>query len=605
MNTELEQLRGTLEAAAGLREADLRLENIQLVNVYSGEIYPASVTIYDGIITGINAPSEYPVKEVIDGEGQYAVPGFIDTHVHIETTLLTPEALGALIVPWGTTSLFVDAMEIANVAGIEGLKALIKDSEQLPFRLFLEIPSRVPTAPGLETTGGVLGAAEVTGLLDLKQSLSLGELDPSKIWASLGDASPGDAERGTAGRDEYLLKILAALERGKICNGHAIGLDPLALNVYAAAHLADDHESVRGEELLDRLRLGIAALIREGSSERNTEELIRAVLEKKLPTGDIMFCTDDKHANDIAAEGHISFNIQKAIDLGLDPVKAIQIATINGAKHFHMDHLIGSISPGRAADMVLLRDLKKIKPALVFKAGKIAARDGRAENAGQKTYPENLFHTIKVSPELSPAKFIIKVPEEKCSADSKVECRVISLIPDQIINKEIHQWMDVKDGQVRPDLSRDILKLAVIERYGKNGRVSTTLVKGFCLEGGALASSVSHDHHNIVVVGTNDEDMYAAVMELAVLQGGFAAARDGEILDSLALPLAGLMSILPACEVMDRMNHLNAAARGMGCPLPAPFMTLSFISLPTVPELGLTDYGLIDVMGHRVTELFV
>jgi adenine deaminase len=600
MNADLERLRETLKAAAGLREADLRLENIQLVNVYSGEIYPASVTVYDGIITGVNAPAEYPVKEIIDGEGQYAVPGFIDTHVHIETTLLTPEALGALIVPWGTTSLFVDAMEIANVAGIEGLKALIKDSEKLPFRLFLEIPSRVPTAPGLETTGGTLGAGEVTELLNLKQSLSLGELDPSKVWASFEDAG-----KNTAGRDEYLLKILAALERGKICNGHAIGLDPRALNVYAAAHLADDHESVRGEELLDRLRLGVAALIREGSSERNAEELIGAVLEKNLPTGDIMFCTDDKHANDIAAEGHISFNIQKAVDMGLDPVKAIQMATINGAKHFHLDHLIGSISPGRAADMVLLRDLKKIKPSLVFKAGKIAARDGRAENAVQKTYPENLFHTVKTPPGLSPARFVINVPEEKRFAGDRVKCRVISLIPDQIINKEIHEWMDVKDGQILPDLSRDILKLAVIERYGKNGRVSVALVKGFRLEGGALASSVSHDHHNIVVAGVNDKDMYAAVMELAGLQGGFAAARDGAILDSLALPLAGLMSVLSACEVMEKMNRLNAAARGMGCPFSAPFMALSFISLPTVPELGLTDYGLIDVMGHRVTDLFV
>jgi adenine deaminase len=314
-----------------------------------------------------------------------------------------------------------------------------------------------------------------------------------------------------------------------------------------------------------------------------------------------MFCTDDKHANDIAAEGHISFNIQKAVDLGMDPVKAIQIATINGARHFRVDHLIGSLSPGRAADMALLRDLGRIKPSAVFKAGKPVAREGRALGTLRpKSYPEDLFHTLKIPSDLSPERFKIAAPGK-----GSFTCRVISLVPDQIINDEIHERMEAPDGEIRSDLSRDILKLAVVERYGKNGRIAAALVKGFALKEGALASSVSHDHHNVVVVGTDDGDMCAAVEELARLQGGFAAVIGGRVLDSLALPLGGLMSVLPASEVMERMNRLNALVRDMGCSLKAPFMTLSFISLPTVPVLGLTDYGLIDVMNHRVTGLFV
>ncbi len=583
MSTENKTARllSQLEASAGDRVLDLRIENTLLVNVYTGEIYPASIDIYDGVVVGINNPARKAV-EIFDANGHYALPGFIDTHVHIETTLLTPEALASVIVPWGSTSLCVDAMEIANVAGIDGLLALIKDADMLSFRLFLEIPSRVPTAPGLETTGGVLGVDEVAELLDLEEAVSLGELDPSKILAR---------------RPEYLEKILHALDRGKICNGHAIGLDAIALNIYATAHLSDDHESVHFEELLDRLRVGIVPLIREGSSERNIDELVRGVVKHGLSTHTMMFCTDDKHVNDIVNEGHISYNVQRAIDLGLEPVQAIQMATLNAAKHFRMEHKIGSITPGRYADILLIENLREIRPTFVFKGGRCVAAHGKAVLCPPKSYPEKLFHTVTLPDTFSSVSFAI---ETKGTA---AKCRVISLIQDQIINKEIQAWIPVKDGQLHADPETDILKLAVVERYGKNGRVSTALVKGFKLKCGALASSVSHDHHNIVVVGTNDRDMYEAVRELGRLEGGFAAVKDGSILGSLALPLAGLMSTLPAEEVMDKMNILNEIVREMGCTMNAPFMALSFISLPTVPELGLTDFGLIDVMDHRITNL--
>ncbi len=584
MQYDLTEFKKELEAASGLREADLVLENIRLVDVYTNEIHPASLAIYNSRIIAINPPKGYPAKLRIDGKNQFAVPGFIDTHIHIETTLLTPEALSEVIVPWGTTTLFVDAMEIANVAGIDGLLSLIKDSEKLPFRIFLEVPSRVPTAPGLETAGAVLGVEEVKTLLQLDETLSLGELDPSKILGI---------------REEYLEKILATLASRRICNGHAIGLSPAELNIYAAGHLADDHECVTFEELKDRLRVGICALVREGSSERNTEQLMRGVIENELPIENLMFCTDDKHVNDIFREGHISFNMQKSINLGLDPLAAIKMATINAAKHFHVESMLGSLTPGRYADIVLLDDIYQIEPSRVFKGGKLVAENGIAFPAVSKFYPANLFETVRLSASLSAESF--QIP----ASGKRALCRIIALIPDQIINREEHEWMQIQNGQIEAAPDRDILKLAVVERYGKNGRVSTALVRGFGLKKGALASSVSHDHHNIVVVGCNDQDMLFAAKTLREINGGFVAVCDGQIVNALPLPLAGLMSTLPAREVMERMNQLNESSRELGITMASPFMTLSFISLPTVPELGLTDYGLINVHDHCITNLIL
>ncbi|HRY20643.1 MAG TPA: amidohydrolase family protein, partial [Flexilinea sp.] len=347
MAHDIESFKQELKAAGGKCKVDLILENIRLVDVYTSEIRPASLAIFNGRIVALDPASDFQAFQRIDGNGMFAVPGFIDTHMHIETTLLTPEALAEAITPWGTTSLFVDAMEIANVAGKDGLSALIKDSDRLPFRIYLEIPSRVPTAPGLETTGGTIGVDETKDLFKLEETVSLGELDPAKVLEY---------------KDEYLEKILSAYEARRICNGHAIGLTPEELNVYATGHLSDDHETVTYEELLNRLRVGIPTLIREGSSERNVEELIRGIIEHNLPTDNLMFCTDDKHVNDIFREGHISYNIQKSIQMGLDPIEAIKMATIHAARHFHLEHKIGSLTPGRFADIVLLPDLKEIKP---------------------------------------------------------------------------------------------------------------------------------------------------------------------------------------------------------------------------------------------------
>lgn len=576
------QLKKDIKAASGEIKLDLLLKNCKLVNVYTDEIYEASIGIYNKKIVCINPGSDFKCKEEIDCNGAYAVPGFIDSHVHIETTLLTPDSLGEVIIPWGTTSMCVDPMEIANVSGIDGLKALVDGADNLPFRFFLEVSSRVPTAPGLETTGGVLGVEEVKKLLNMDIAISLGELDPSKILGI---------------KEEYLEKIADSLNLGKVCNGHAIGLGERDLNIYATGHLSDDHESVNYEELLSRLRLGIKPIIREGSSERNVEELVKGIVKDGISTENMLFCTDDKHVNDIHNEGHISYNIQKSINLGMKPIDAIKIATINAAKHLRIEDMVGSLTPGRFADIVLLEDLNKIKPLKVLKDGKILFDEKGYKGVVKREYAKELFQTVTISKDFSKDKFIIE------AKGKRAKCRVISLIKDQIINNEIIEWMDIKDGKIKTDISRDIAKLSVVERHGKNGKVGNGLVKGFGLKKGALASSVSHDHHNIVVVGTNDLDMEVAVKEIEKIQGGFVLAVDGKVVDSLPLPLGGLMTTLPAMEVMKKIEVLNKNVLDTGCDMQAPFMSLSFISLPTVPQLGLTDFGLIDVLNHKIIDL--
>lgn len=582
MNRQLNFLKEELLAASGKIKADMHIKNVRIMDVYTETIYPGSLVIKNGKIVASSPSWQVEADQEYDGGGRIAIPGFMDTHVHIETTLLTPEALSSAIVPWGTTTLFVDAMEIANVIGIKGLRALLENTADLPFRIFMEVPSRVPTAPGLETTGGVLGVKEVDELLGDENAVSLGELDPEKVLNL---------------KDEYLEKILCARRKNKICNGHAIGLDWDQLNVYSAAGLSDDHESVTYSELFDRLRLGIKALVREGSTERNLDTLMKGVIDNQLPTEDLLFCTDDKHVNDITREGHISYNVQQSIDLGLSPVKAIKIATLNAAKHFRLDHQLGSLSPGRFADLLLIEDPNRIEPVAVFKDGVLVAENGKLLQTYKGDYPDFLNTTVKLSPDFSSADF--HVPAD---GDASL-VRVINLYSDQIINYQTQETLKGVKGKLQIDSKRDILKLSVVERYGKNGQVGTGFVRGFKIRSGAIASSVSHDHHNIVVVGTNDEDMWAAVKELERHQGGFAAVDQGVVRGVLPLPIGGLMSPLPAAEVMEKMEKLNDQVHQMGSDLPSPFMTLSFVSLPTVPELGLTDKGLISVKDHQIVPL--
>lgn len=582
-----EEIKNTIEAGLGKYACDLKIENIKLVNVFSGEVYKTDIYIKNKRIVSIDPSADLDAKEIIDGKGRYALPGLIDAHMHFESTMLSPEALASVVVPQGTTTLCADLMEIANVAGEKGLRAMLQSMSRLPYRMLIEVSSRVPTAPGLETTGAVLGAEEVAQIMDWEESVSLGELDPSKILFV---------------KDEYIHKIADTLSRRKLVNGHAIGRLGQELNVYASSGISDDHECVNVNEMIERLKVGMKVFIREGSSERNVDELIKGVLEKKLDTSNLMFCTDDKHAREIQVEGHINYNVSRAIELGLDPMKSVQMATVNTAKHFRMEDEIGSITPGRLADIILVEDWHDMKPDIVIFEGNVVAQNGElVKECKVEDYPDWLKHTVILKNPVTPESF--EVPSKKMEGTTKIH--VIEMIPRQIINNHIIKDVSVKNGMIQVDLEQDILKLAVVERYGKNGNIGIGFVQGFELKKGALAYSMSHDHHNIVVVGTNDEDMALAVNEVVRLNGGLSVACDGKILNSMELPIGGLMSEKPAEEVMAQLDILNEDAKKLGCNMDAPFMSLSFISLPTVPELGLTDKGLVDVLAHQLIELEV
>lgn len=580
-----EEIKNTIETGLGMHTCDLKIENVKLVNVFSGEVYPTNIYVKNKRIVSIDPSADLEAKKVLDGNGQYALPGLIDAHMHFESTMLSPEALASVVVPQGTTTMCADLMEIANVAGEEGLRAMLQSMNRLPYRMLIEVSSRVPTAPGLETTGAVLGAEEVANIMEWEESVSLGELDPSKILFV---------------KDEYIKKVADTLAKRKLVNGHAIGRLGQELNVYASSGISDDHECVNTNEMIERLKVGMKVFIREGSSERNVDELIRGVIEHQLDTSNLMFCTDDKHAREIQVEGHINYNVSRAIDLGLDPMKAIQIATVNSAKHFRMEDEIGSITPGRLADIILVEDWREIKPSVVIFEGNVVAENGKLlEECKVEEYPEWLKHTVILKNPITAESFA--VPSKKQDGSTKIH--LIDLIPRQIINHHVLEEMQVKNGKIQVNIEKDILKLAVVERYGKNGNVGVGFVRGFELKKGALAYSMSHDHHNIVVVGTNDEDMALAVNEVARLNGGLSVTCGGKILNSMELPIGGLMSEKPAEEVMAQLDILNADAKALGCGMDAPFMSLSFISLPTVPDLGLTDLGLVDVLEHKLIPL--
>lgn len=579
--------------ASGLGEiqCDWKLENVKLVNVFSEEILDTDIYIKDKRIVSIDPSADLKAVNVKNCGGKYAIPGLIDAHMHFESTMLSPEALASVVVPCGTTTMLADLMEIANVAGEEGLREMLKSIEVLPYRMLIEVSSRVPTAPGLETTGAVLGEKEVDGLLEWDKSISLGEMDSSKILITR--------------EKQYIEKILSALKRGKVVNGHAIGRLGQELNVYAASGISDDHECVTLQEMRERLRVGIKVFIREGSTERNVDALVKGIIDNDLPTDNIMFCTDDKHIDDIKAEGHINYNVNRAIELGLNPIKAIKIATINTAKHFRMEEDIGSITPGRFADIIISDSIEKVIPNEVWFEGKLVARHGELTERNEvRKYPDWIKDTVHLKETVTAERFEVLCTNEQID-NGYVNARIIELIKSQIVNNEKIDKLPVESNRVLCDMNKDYLKLAVVERYGKTGGIGVGFVRGFNLKKGAMAYSMSHDHHNIVVVGTNDNDMAVAANCIAEIKGGLCTVEDGKVIASMALPIGGLMSEKSSDKVEEELKMMNESARKIGCSMQAPFMTLSFISLPTVPELGLTDKGLIDVLNHKLVSVIV
>ncbi|MEA2576367.1 MAG: adenine deaminase [Chloroflexia bacterium] len=575
---EAESLKTLLSVARGDAPADLVLTGGQLVNVFTGEIYPAEVAIVGERFAGVSTtPGTYRGKQTIDLAGEYIAPGFMDAHVHIESSMLLPAEYANAVLPHGTTAVVTDPHEIANVYGLDGIRFMLQASEGLPIHVFVMLSSCVP-ATDMETSGARLGVEDLATLRNEERVLGIAEMMNY----------PGVAN----GSDDMVSKALLGHGERKRVDGHAPLVGGTMLQAYAAAGVASDHESVSAEEALQKMRAGMQVLIREGSTARNLDALLPLIT-----TENSRFCswaTDDKQPDDLETQGHIDHNIRQAIKQGLDPVTAIQMATINTARHFGLNDM-GAVAPGYLADLVTFANLQNIQVSRTFASGRLVAEAGHviAPLANKVAPPARGM----MPAQLTEASFRIPAAGRRA--------RVIVALPDQIVTQDCIAEVKVEDGWALADTGRDILKLAVVERHIGTGNVGLGFVQGFHLNAGALASSVAHDSHNVVVVGTNDSDMLLAAQTVIEMGGGLSAARDGEVLARLALPVAGLMSDQPLGPVRDALLVLLQRARELGCPLSNPYMAMAFLALPVIPALKLTDKGLVDVHKFSLVPLFV
>ena len=577
-----------IDCGLGKVPCDLVLRNVKLVNVCSKEIYETDIYIKGKRIVSIEPGAKLTAEKEIDCGGLYALPGFIDGHMHYSSSMINPEAMAQAIVPQGTTTLCVDFMEISNVTGGEIIDVMLENADKLPYRIAIEVPTRVPTAPGLETTGKVIGVEETKKLLGLDATVALGEVAPAKILQRT---------------DDNIQKICDAINMGKVVNGHAVGCNFQELSVYASAGVTDDHEPVEWEEALNRLRLGMHVMVREGSGARNLKMFVENALKLGYSFENTFFCTDDKHITDINEEGHINHNVNLAIKLGVDPMTAISMATINAAKHFRVEQDYGSITPGRFADIILCESIEKVQPkAVYFEGRKVFEKDVMPVAKIERVYPEWVRDTVHFKKPITAESFKVPAPAGKDS----VTVNIAELVDDQIVNKWKTAVLPVKDGLVMRDPENDIMKFAVCERYGKNGNVNVAFVKNFKLKKGAVAYSMSHNHQNVCVLGASDEDMAVAVNEVANIKGGLVTVIDGKVIASMPLRIGGLISEeLEANTIAEQLTAMNESAKETGCTLPAPFMTLSFIAHPAIPELAPTDMGLVDVSKQEFISLIV
>ncbi|MEA2076255.1 MAG: adenine deaminase [Euryarchaeota archaeon] len=561
-----------VNVALGKQKADLVLKNANLVNVCTGEVYETDIAIARDLIVGLGS---YKGKKEIDAQNNYAVPGLIDGHTHIEMSMLSVREFAKAVVPRGTTAVVADPHEIANVLGVEGIKALLAEARTTPLKVFCMAPSCVPStdpALGLETSGAIIGHEEIKELLQLEGVIGLAE-----VMNFVGVI---------AKEEEVWQKIEVTKEFKATIDGHAPLLRGKELNAYVLSGVGSDHESVSYEEAQEKLRLGMRVMVREGSAAKNLSEI--APLLKSVDTRNCMLVTDgDRTLRDLKEEGYLDFVLRRAIEEGVDPVKAVQMCTINTARWFKLDDRIGSISPGKVADVVLLKNLEKFEVETVIVDGKTDWAS-RADYAHK--YPQ-YGESVRIKR--------IKADDFAMTLERRREVRIIRLIEDELLTEEIIEEIS------GIDTARDILKIAVVERHHSSGNIGIGFVKGFGLKSGAVASSIAHDSHNIVVIGANEADMAFACNRLKEIGGGIVLCDGNTVTSELALPIAGLMSNETRDYVAQKQRELEERITEMGCKLQAPFITMSFLALPVIPKLKITDKGLVDVETREIVDIFV
>ena len=593
VRTELWQVFPELiDVALGRLKADLVIKGVTLVNVFTGELQEGIDIAVRKDRIALVGKADHAIgagTNVIRAEGLYAAPGFIDAHVHVESAMVTFSEFARAVVPHGTTSIFADPHEIANVLGLRGLRMVWEESRELPLKVFLCVPSCVPASrPEFETAGAELGPDEVREALSWPGVVALGEVMNYP---------------GVLAKEEGLLeKIRASLRAGKAVEGHSDNIVGRELCAYASAGISSCHEATGPIEAAERLRLGMYAMMREGSAWRDLAACIKAITEMGLDHRRAVLVTDDRHPEDLLEEGHMDHVIRRAIEEGVDPVKAIQMATINPAEHYGLDHYIGAVGPGRAADIVLLSDLETVEVDMVISDGFLVARNGTMMvRPVKKPYPEEAKRTVRLHKALEPSDFELKVK----APDGPVKAHVIGVEEGKATTRHLIEEVEVSGGLIRPDPAHDIALVAVVERHRATGNIGRGLVKGFGLRSGAVASTVAHDSHNLVVMGVDTADMALAANKVAECGGGMAVADKGRILALLELPVAGLMSEEPIEVVAEKVRKLGRAWRELGCEMESPFMTLSLIALPVIPELRITDKGLVDTVEFKLIKSII
>jgi adenine deaminase len=575
--------RALVDVAVGRRPAGLVIRDGRWVCVQSGEILEhTDIAILGERIAYVGPDAGHAIGDataVIDAQGRYLVPGLLDGHMHIESGMLTVTGFVHAVLPHGTTGMFVDPHEIANIFGLDGVRMMVDEAGVQPIHVWVQMPSCVPSAPGLETPGAVLGPDEVRQAMTWPGVIGLGEMMNF---------------RAVIAGDRRLHEEMAAThDAGKVIGGHYASPDlGLPFHGYVAGGPADDHEGTRLEDAIARVRQGMRAMLRYGSAWHDVAAQVKAITERGLDSRHFMLVTDDSHSGTLVNEGHMDRVVRHAMACGLAPMQALQMATLNTAEHFGLSRDVGQIAPGRYADVLLVEDLADFKAEVVVARGRLAAENGvlRIETP-EFAYPTEVRNSVRLGHALTAGDFDLPAPEGE-----KVRAHVIGVIENQAPTHHLELELTPAGGRLRADLTQDLAKVALVERHRATGQVQVGLVKGFGLNRPcAIASTVAHDSHHMIVVGTDDADMAQAANELAAVGGGQVVVSRGKVLALLELPIAGLMSDAPASHVAAQAQAVLAGFRDCGCQLNNANMQLSLLALVVIPELRISDMGLVDV----------
>ncbi|NPE27867.1 adenine deaminase [Methanococcoides sp. SA1] len=564
-------IRDRVFAAIGKVKADTIFFGGLLINVNTKEMLYRDIAVKDGYIVGIGDVSSLKgdETEMIDLTGKHLCPGLMDGHVHFESSMVTLSQFAVPALAHGTTSVVIDPHEIANVLGRGGIELVLDEAATLPLNAFVAVSSCVP-ATSFETAGASIDVDDIVSLIANENVVGLGEMMdyPGVVFCD----------------ETKLSMIRTALKERLVVDGHCPALSKEQLFGYMCAGISTDHESIEYEEALEKLRLGMKLMIREGSAAKALENFLPRLIEDGISLENVFFVTDDKHPSDLL-KGYMDVIVRRAIELGLSPMDAISLCTINAAKHYRVDHIVGSLSMGRKADLIVLEDLEKFTIDSVYASGRPVE-----SFVPSYEYPDTVFNTLEFN--------TVTVTDLQIMSDVNKDyrVRVIKVVPDLIVTEnETFVLHSDQHGILMPDVENDVLSVAVIERHGKNGNIGTGFIRGMGIKNGAIGQSIGHDSHNVVVTGVDHSDMALCANTIRSMNGGICVVSNGKVVEQLELPFAGLLSTLPAKEVEKKLNDLHKAVKETGCTLPAPFITHSFIALPVIPSLRLTDMGLFDV----------